>query len=245
MIKFFTWLFSKLRYSLVPTTELNDMQDRINYLRSHITDLETDRNYYRQIAHDQKEKIQSVEFRTLEEYKNHQQELEESIAAQEKKNAEVREEIENSLKFYRTVEKRLSEVLHSSDEFGFPSGQVFPGSICGQGKTITNIDGKDYVVVDGRGVLPEEVFDTIKNEPYVNRRYTLALSCLGKYNMFDSIVRSIISNGGVEFSLGYNGENQTYELYYRLLCRVPSANDAINILPTNNGQYQLDDKKEG
>lgn len=244
MIKFFKWLFSKFGYVLITDAELDAFNSKIAYQHSHIDELTADRDRYRQLAKELRLRVDSVDFQTMEQWKKQIDEQAVEMSRQREANAELDAKVEKSLAFYRTVEKRLSETLHTTDEFGFPSAQTFPGSVCGQAATISKTDKTEYVVVDGRGTIPLDVFDAIKAEPFVGRRYALALSCLGQYGMFDTILRSIMSNGGVEFSLGYNGDNQTYELYYRVLCRIPDADMAITIRPTATGRYILDDGEE-
>lgn len=250
LIRFCKWFLAKFGYKPVTAEEWDNQQQFID-------DITEERKRQYTLISEIEASVQSltkyqeelgVVHKKLQaennNYKRQIEDLENKLSEQKRRNDNFRSEVEETLAFYRTVENRLSKALHSSDEFGFPSGQTFPGSICGQAKITTNIDKIDYVVVDGRGVLPEEVFDAIKNEPYVDRQYSLALSCIGQYGMFDNILKSIISNGGVEFSLGYNEENQTYELYYRVLCRVPNADRAIRFKPTNGGRYILDENNE-
>ncbi len=215
IIKILSWILKKLGWHTMSEAEYQKMVKDADDAKTEL-----------QAA---QRRIATVEFMTMEEYQQRQNELDLQLSRQRDENAEVMAQLDEGIEFYRIVEKALAEALHTSDEFGFPSAQTFPGSMSGEARVVENHDGVEYVVADSRAVLPPEINDKLRAEPQVYKRYSMAISCLYQYRMFDMLLRNIVQNGGAEFSLGYNGENQTYELYCRILCRLPKTDKTFTI----------------
>lgn len=229
VVKILSWILKKLGWHTMSEAEYQKMVEDANAMMDTCAAVCHERDDAKTELQAAQRRIASVEFMTMEEYLQRQNELDLQLCRQKEENAKVMAQLDEGIEFYRTVEKALAEALHTSDDFGFPSAQTFPGSMSGEARIVENHDGVEYVVVDSRGILPAEINDKLRAEPQLHKRYSMAINCLYQYRMFDTLLRNLVQNGGAEFSLGYNAENQTYELYCRILCRLPKTDKAFTI----------------
>ena len=133
----------------------------------------------------------------------------------ESENLRLQGEINESKEYYRKIEGELSDIMHNDKRFGFGQNMTFPGS--------TSLIGEksgDSVLVYGRSVLLDTIAQQIQDTPSMTEKYSIAINYLIKNGLIEKLTRQLISQGAVQFTIGFNENNTSLEIYYALEAKV-------------------------
>ena len=162
---------------------------------------------------DKMNRINSVEFKTMEEYKKTQEEL-------DAKQNQLQKDIESCLKFEEDVQKQLSKALHESVEFGFQYNMAIPGSISIRDEihkeTDENGESKKVDSIRGRIIFDDAMTAKLSNEISLQKRFSMILDYMQSLGTFNQISRMIMRSNGIQYALAYNEDCTCLELYYQL-----------------------------
>lgn len=162
-------------------------------------------------------RINTVEFKTLEEYKINQNRLEAEHAA-------LQEKIEGVLSFQKEVERQVSKLLHDDARFGFSGNFAFPGSTSIASEIIHDEEtAKPYIAVYGRTVLTDEHSNKLGQLLTLNEKLQYIMNTLHRQNIYDRITKDLMKLGAIQYTVGYNSDCTAYEIYYAISAYVPDA----------------------
>jgi len=159
------------------------------------------------------ERIASVEFQTMEQYKT--------------ENEKCIKDVEAGEKYYKEVQKQVSNVLHNDLEWKFPNAMAFPGSTVMNTDPGVNKNGEPCFTIKGRIVLPDDVTGVIQHKTSINDKYNVIVNNMVKLGLMDRVVKSMIQFGLIEYTIGYNSDCTTCEVYYQIIVDTPQ--NVINL----------------
>lgn len=220
--RFIKWLLPKLGLVYISQEDMSKMTDKLIETKSKFMRLQDQNNVLSRENDYLKAHINTVEFKTLEEYERKQREL-------ETRQDVIDHDICEANDYYKEVQSALSKALHDSEVFGFKRSMAFPGSTSVQGGIVTNDDNSKDVVISGRTIFPDDVTQEIQNATSMHDKYLIALNHLIRYGIVEQIAKNIINNGALEFTLAYNKNCTCLELYYQVRCDKPESRFHITV----------------
>lgn len=123
----------------------------------------------------------------------------------------------------KSYQKQLSEYLHDTTTFGFPSSRAIPGSVA-MSSAIVHADEHDMINCRLRLIATDEETTLINQEPDMRIRYKIMLDILRKRGLYEKIAEHILYDGGASMSMAYNNSCTNYELYIDMAVKVlPNA----------------------
>lgn len=142
--------------------------------------------------------------------------------------------------YVKDTQKQLSELLKSSEAFGFPNSRGIPGSTSIRTIDVEQ-DGKSEVLIRGRTIVSDDITQEINAIPDMGTKIHTVMAFMEKYGVFTKIARDMFSYGAVQCVLGYNGGNTNYELYYEIVSHQAN-NDSVLVVrnPERNDQDNND-----
>lgn len=122
--------------------------------------------------------------------------------------------------YYKSVQKQISEALTEDSRFKFG----FRGGIIGSSHVGSAKDtNSGNILINGRTVFLDEVTEKIQRASSMNEKYYIALNQLIKYGLIEKVSERLIQSGALEFTLGYNQDCTSLELFYQITCVPPEA----------------------
>lgn len=126
-------------------------------------------------------------------------------------NEHIRKELAESNEYFKKVESQISGILHKDEVFGFHRSVCIPGA-----STLTATTVDDTICVAGRTVLEDSITAEMEQEPSIRERYYMAHNYLVKYGLIQKMIEYVASQGGIQYTLGFNENNTATELYYAM-----------------------------
>lgn len=164
-------------------------------------------------------RISSVTFKTMEKYKAENEALRED-------HNKIIKDLEDGIKYYNSVQKQVSEMMHNSQEWSFPNSMCFPGAtIISSGKTsCDNIENSaGQFVYKGRTVLTDDITTKLQNTASINEKMNIIILQLKKQGIYDKIMKDLIAANPIRYTIGYNTDCTCYEVYYCISVNIPDT----------------------
>lgn len=196
---------------------LEMQQSTIDSLHLTIESLYSACNESRELIDKLQQRIDTVAFKTMEDYKLKQNAL-------DAEHADLQKKIEEVLNFQKEVEKQVSRLLHRDEKFGFSGNFSFPGSTSIASEILhDNETGKPYITVYGRTVFGDEHSNKLGELLTLNEKLKYIVNVMFKQGIYDRITKDLMKLGAIQYTVGYNEDCTAYEVYYAINAYVPNS----------------------
>lgn len=194
-------------FGLVPKTKYQTACKRILQLEEQRVKLTVQRDQML-------ERINEVEFQSMEDYKTDNENLRNTNSNMLRLIVDIKEIAE-------AVQKELSKALHKTEAWGFPNNMAFPGSTSVTSDIIEK-DGDAYLTIKGRTICDDAQTTQIQQATSLRSQIDIIISILKKFGIYEKIVDMIISTNAIEYTLAFNPDCTTSEIYYQVVVRKPT-----------------------
>lgn len=127
-----------------------------------------------------------------------------------------------NLDYIKELLKQIGDGFHEDRDFSFPHSRAIPGSICVRSVKERDNSTNDEIVTIGRMIMTDDITAKLNEIPDLNTRLGIAIGQIQAYGTADRIVSEMIRSGAIDFSLVYNGNCTSFELFYRILSKRPT-----------------------
>lgn len=152
-----------------------------------------------------KERIAALKFETMETLN----EVNKELSAE---NDRLQAEIVEAEKYFNEVQRQLSEGMHTDPVFGFAGSRAIPGATIV--RPISTIG--DVITVAGRTIFDDAITAKINNNPNISEKYWIAINSLTRLGIIEKIADNLLQCGAIQFTLAFNPDCTTSELYYKI-----------------------------
>lgn len=194
-------------------------EETIRYLKSQLalreSELTTMKEDYDDVCDrltDANTRLVSLNADTIESVKAENDKLRTQI---DKVNADIAE----AEKFYKEVQKQISEIAGTGEEYKFKYNIEFPGATTIKS---ANLLENGHVKVSGRTILMDDTTAKIQAATSLREKYTIGLNYLIKTGLLNRLTQNLIQSGALQFTYGYT-ESTTIEVYYTIEAIVPDS----------------------
>lgn len=128
--------------------------------------------------------------------------------------------MQKSEEYYKTVQEALNKALQENGVYKFDDRLAFPGSTSFNGGEYRENDEK-YIIVTGRTIMTDEDTSRMKTMPDVRDKYQYAYNHLLQWGLVEKIAKTLVTSGGVAFTIAFNPECTSAEVYYNIRVKKP------------------------
>jgi hypothetical protein len=132
------------------------------------------------------------------------------------KQDQIQAAMEKTEEYYKTVQETLSKALHSDAVYGFNRSLAFPGSTAVTTHEYQDSDNERFVVISGRTIVDDATTAVLRTMPDINSKYRHLYNYMVQYGLIDKIARMLVNSGALQFTLAYNSDCTTCEVYYNV-----------------------------
>lgn len=210
-MRLFHKLATKLNY-----VSVEEMNNTVDSMRDKLMELTQENIKLQDEIKQLNSKYQSVEAESMLKLKNENDELNARLD-------KIMSDCDKAEEFYKTVQEMVSKALSEDSRFKFGSTGGIPGSSHVGVSSGINSNEETEIVINGRTVFLDEITDKIQHATSMNEKYSIALNQLIKYGLLEKVAQRMIQSGALEFTLGYNQNCTSLELFYQITCKKPDS----------------------
>lgn len=128
-------------------------------------------------------------------------------------NIRVKQYADEMKEFADSAFKAISNGFHTDSIYGFPKSLGYPGSIYG---TSAYDADTNQVIIDGRIIFDDHFSSKFESAKSTEERLNILQFYMKKYGLYETIGKTVVRDGAMSLSVGYNENNTAYELYYHM-----------------------------
>lgn len=143
---------------------------------------------------------------------------------------EIQAAMDKAEEYYKSVQETLSRALHDDSVYGFNKAMAFPGSTAVTTHQYTDQNsGAGCMSINGRSILSDQDTAEIRNRASMSEKYQYVFNYLVKYGLIDRIAQMLVNSGAIQFTLAYNTDCTTMEVYYNTQVKIPDTKLIVDL----------------